>query len=80
MVDVVPVVTQRNNRNIIVTTNHDNHITTNHIAACFNTDTHFFCFHSSHAAVTIWNHHHKHSTKATNDSIPSTQLIAFLII
>ena len=64
---------------MIVTTNHDNQITTNHIAACLSTDNHFFCFHSSHAAVTIWNHHHRHNTNAINDNIPSTRLIAFLI-
>ena len=64
---------------MIVTTNHANHIITNHTAACFSTDIHFFCFHSSHAAVTIWNHHHKHNTNAINDNIPSTRLMKFLI-
>ena len=64
---------------MIVTTNHDNQIITNHIAACLSTDNHFFCFHSSHAAVTIWNHHHRHNTNAINDNIQSIQLIAFLI-
>ena len=63
-------------RNTKLTTSHDNPITANHIAAFFKIFVHDFTLPSSQAAVSIWNPHHKQSTKATNDSIHSIQCIA----
>ena len=63
-----------------LTSNRDNHITANHIAACFNTLVQDFTLDSSPAAVSIWNHHHKQSINAINHKIQRTRLIVVFIV
>ena len=67
-------------RNTKLTTNHESQITANHIAAFFKILVQVFTLPSSQAAVSIWNHHHKQRTSATNDSIQSIQFIAVWIV
>ena len=64
-------------QNMKLTINHDKPITASQIAACFNTFVHDFTFQSSHAAVSIWNHPRRQSTRATNDNIHS---IRFMVL
>ena len=50
-------------------------MTTNQIAACFNTFVQDLTLDSSPAAVSIWNHHHKHNTNAIAHSIHNIRFI-----
>jgi hypothetical protein len=63
-----------------LTSNRDNQITTNHIAACFNTLVQDFTLDSSPAAVSIWNHPHRQSINAINHNIHNTRFIVVFIV
>ena len=68
------------NRNTNLTIIQDSQITTSQIAAFFNIFHHVFTFASSHAAVSILNHHIKQNTNAITHSNDNTRFIVFLII
>jgi hypothetical protein len=62
-----------------LTNNRDSHIIASQIAACFNTFVQVLTFDSSPAAVSIWNHHHKHSNNAINERIQRTRFTVTFI-
>jgi hypothetical protein len=67
-------------QNIILTMSRDTQINTNHIAACLRILNQTLYLASSHAAVTIWNHHRSSRTKVISDNIHKARFINFFIV